>query len=340
MNTAVRAAVRIGVDKGHIMLGIRNGFEGFIAGDIYEMDWMSVNGWAPRGGAELGTNRKIPAGGDFYAIARNIEKFDIQGLLVIGGWAAYQSAHQMYTQRHLFPAFNIPIVCLPATIDNDLPGSELSIGADTALNSIVESVDKIKQSAVASRRCFVVEVMGDECGYLALMSGLATGAERVYLPEEGVTLNDLKKDLDKLLAGFRQGKRLGLMIRNERVNRFYTTDFMAALFEEEGKNLFDVRTAILGHLQQGGDPTPFDRIQAARLASKCIEYLIEEAENSVPGGHFIGLQAGKVVFTPLDDMPRMVDQEHKRPRVQWWMDLRQIARTLANPGPSSQVYEG
>ncbi|NUM43324.1 MAG: 6-phosphofructokinase [Anaerolineales bacterium] len=340
MNTAVRAAVRIGVDKGHIMMGIRNGFEGFIAGDIYEMDWMSVNGWAPRGGAELGTNRKIPAAGDFYAIARNIEKFEIQGLLVIGGWAAYHSAHQLYTQRHLFPAFNIPIVCLPATIDNDLPGSELSIGADTALNSIVESVDKIKQSAVASRRCFVVEVMGDECGYLALMSGLATGAERVYLPEEGVTLNDLKKDLDNLLSGFRQGKRLGLMIRNESVNRFYTTDFMAALFEEEGKNLFDVRTAILGHLQQGGDPTPFDRIQAARLASKCIEYLIEEAENSDPGGHFIGLQAGKVLFTPLDDLPRMVDKEHKRPRHQWWMDIRPIARALAHPGPSVQGSEG
>jgi 6-phosphofructokinase 1 len=162
----------------------------------------------------------------------------------------------------------------------------------------------------------------------------------VYLPEEGVTLNDLKKDLDKLLAGFRQGKRLGLMIRNESVNRFYTTDFMAALFEEEGKNLFDVRTAILGHLQQGGDPTPFDRIQAARLASKCIDQLIAQAEDSLPGGHFIGMQGGKVVFTPLDDLPRMVDQAHRRPRVQWWMELRSIARTLAHLGPSAQVYEG
>lgn len=341
MNTAVRAAVRLGVDKGHIMLGIRNGFEGLIAGDIHEMNWMSVNGWAPRGGAELGTNRKIPAASEFYAIARNIEKYEIEGLLIIGGWAAYQAAHLMYTQQHLFPAFNLPIVCLPSTIDNDLPGSELSIGADTALNSIVESVDKIKQSAVASRRCFVVEVMGDECGYLALMSGLATGAERVYLPEEGVTLNDLKKDLDKLLAGFRQGKRLGLMIRNESVNRFYTTDFMAALFEEEGKNLFDVRTAILGHLQQGGDPSPFDRIQAARLAAQCIDHLIQEAENSNPSGYFIGLQSGNIVFTPLDDLPRMIDKTYKRPRQQWWMDVRPIARTLSYPGPTTQtLYEG
>ncbi|HLF91465.1 MAG TPA: 6-phosphofructokinase [Anaerolineales bacterium] len=340
MNTAVRAAVRIGVDKGHILMGIRNGFEGFIAGDIYEMNWMSVNGWAPRGGAELGTNRKIPANSDFYAIARNIEKYAIEGLLIIGGWAAYQAAHLMYSQQYLFPAFNVPIVCLPATIDNDLPGSELSIGADTALNSIVQAVDRIKQSAVASRRCFVVEVMGDECGYLALMSGLATGAERVYLPEEGVKLNDLKKDLDNLISGFRHGKRLGLMIRNERVNEFYTTDFMAALFEEEGRELFDVRTAILGHLQQGGDPSPFDRIQAARMAARCIDYLIEHAENASHEGYFIGMQAGKMVFTSLDDLPRMIEKDRKRPKNQWWLELRPIARVLARPGPSMMGYEG
>src|SRR5690606_28803803 len=140
---------------------------------------------------ELGTNRKIPAGAELYQIARNIERHNINALLMIGGLAGYQAAHRLYTERHIFPALDIPIICLPASIDNNLPGSELSIGADTALNSIVEAVDRIKQSAVASRRCFVVEVMGRECGYLALMSGLATGAERVYLPEEGITLKDL-----------------------------------------------------------------------------------------------------------------------------------------------------
>ena len=113
-------------------------------------------------------------------------------MLIIGGWAGYEAAYQLFKERENYPAFNIPIVCLPASINNNLPGSELSIGADTALNNIVEAVDKIKQSAVAPRRCFVVEVMGRYCGYLALMSGLATGAERVYLHEEGVTLHDLQ----------------------------------------------------------------------------------------------------------------------------------------------------
>lgn len=260
MNTAVRATVRIGLDKGHLMLGVRNGFTGLIEGDIYEMNWMSVNGWASMGGSELGTNRHVPHASDFYGIARSIEDHNIDGLLIIGGWPGYEAAYKLLGERTNFPAFNIPIILLPATINNNLPGSDLSIGADTALNNIVEAVDKIKDSAVALRRCFIVEVMGRQCGYLALMSGLATGAERVYLNEEGVTLRDLIADVDMLSRGFKSGKRLGLIIRNEWANRVYTTSFMCSLFEEEGQDLFDVRQSILGHLQQGGNPSPFDRI--------------------------------------------------------------------------------
>ena len=296
---------------------------------------MSVNGWAAMGGAELGTNRKIPEGSDFYAVARNIEELNIHGLLMIGGWPGYEGAYRLYSQRSHFPTFNIPVVCLPATINNNLPGSELSIGADTALDSIVEAVDKIKQSAVASQRCFVVEVMGRYCGYLALMSGLATGAERVYLHEEGVTLDDLRADLDHLITGFKGGKRLALMIRNELANPFYTTPFMCALFEEEGQDLFDVRQSILGHLQQGGNPTPFDRIQATQLVGKCVEFLIQEAGKDMPTGAFIGLQAGQIEFSSLEDYPRITDAQHQRPKEQWWMGVRPVARVLAQPGPQS-----
>jgi 6-phosphofructokinase 1 len=337
MNNAVRAAVRIGIDHGHTMLGVYNGFQGLANGDIKEMNWMSVNGWAPRGGAELGTNRKVPSGSDFYAIARNIEKFQIDGILMIGGWSGYVAAHEMLQERRHFPAFTIPIVCLPATINNNLPGSELSIGADTALNSIVEAVDKIKQSAVAQRRCFVVEVMGRDCGYLALMGGLATGAERVYLNEQKVTLKDLQEDLNHLITGFSHGKRLGLLIRNENAHPIYTTPFMAALFEEEGGNLFDVSEAILGHLQQGGDPSPFDRIQATRLATRCINHLINLVQTGSNVSAFIGLQGKEINFHELADFPRMVAEDHQRPKSQWWMDLCPIASVLAQPGPRQPV---
>ncbi len=339
MNTATRAAVRLGIDKGHIMLGVLNGFQGLIDDEIEEMNWMSVAGWASMGGSELGTNRKVPERSHYYSIARHLEEYNIQGLLVIGGYGAYEAAYQLFLERENFPAFNIPIICLPATIDNNLPGSELSIGADTALNSIVEAVDKIKQSAVATRRSFVVEVMGRNCGYLALMSGLATGAERVYLNEEGVTLKDLEADVNQLVTGFSHGKRLGLMIRNENANPIYSTSFMCALFEEEGGALFEVRQSILGHLQQGGDPTPFDRIQATRLARRCIEYLIEKCDQSSIDASFIGLQNGRVQFHNLEDFHRMVDKDKQRPKEQWWMSLRSIAKIMAQPGPSIPVVE-
>jgi 6-phosphofructokinase 1 len=175
--------------------------------------------------------------------------------------------------------------------------------------------------------------MGRYCGYLALMSGLATGAERVYTHEEGVTLRDLQSDVENLTKGFKGGKRLGLMIRNEFANQVYTTQFMCALFEEEGSELFDVRQAILGHLQQGGDPSPFDRIQATRLASQCIEFLIDQSCMGSYDVASVGLNAGKLEFLNLEDFPRVIDEEHQRAKSQWWLNLQPIAKLLAQPGP-------
>jgi 6-phosphofructokinase 1 len=335
MNTASRTFIRLGIDKGHIMLGISNGFEGLAEGEVREMNWMDMSGWASMGGSELGTSRRVPKGSDLYAIARTIDNHQIDALLMIGGWNGYEAVFRLYNERVNFPSFNIPIVCMPASINNNLPGAEFSIGVDTALNSIVDAVDKIKQSAVATRRCFVVEVMGHWCGYLALMGGLATGAERVYLHEEGVTLKDLQEDVDTLAKGFESGKRLGLMIRNEYANQIYNTTFMCSLFEEEGKDLFDVRPAILGHQQQGGNPSPYDRIQATRLARLCLEHLIERCQQKSDAISFIGLQSGKYKFEDMRDFPRMVDLEHQRPINQWWMDLRPIARLLAKLGPGT-----
>ncbi len=329
MNTAVRAAVRMAIDHGHSVVAVHNGFEGLIRGDLEEFGWMSVHGWGAMGGSQLGVSRKVPSGRELYAIARTLEAQGIEGLLIIGGWSAYETAYKLYTERETFPAFNIPIICLPASIDNNLPGSELSIGADTALNNIVEVVDKIKQSAVAARRCFVVEVMGSFCGYLALMSGLASGAERVYLNEEGVKLSDLEADLNHMIEEFQGGKRLSLVIRNENANPLYTSGFMQALFEQESRGLFDVRTAILGHMQQGGSPSPFDRIQAIRFATRCVEFLSSEAEKNSSSGAFIGIQGGQVKIHNLEDMPRMIDAAHFRQKEQWWLDLRPLIKQLS-----------
>lgn len=325
MNTAVRVAVRLGLDLGHHLLAAHNGFEGLLAGEITEMTWTSVTGWMSRGGAELGTSRTTPGLQEMAAIAAQLAKHQIDGLLIIGGLGGYEAAYTMLQQRTQYPALNIPIVCLPATISNNLPGTENSIGADTALNSIIQNVDKIKESAVANRRCFVVEVMGGSCGYLALMSGMASGAERVYLPEVGVTLADLQADVTKLIADFRNKKRLGLMIRNEHVDSLYSAGFMAAVFEKEGGNLFDVRQAILGHVQQGGKPSPYDRIEATRLAAAGINFLAQTADQLKPPVTAVGLIDGEVAFTNIAYLYDLMDMQERRPRQQWWLELQQIA---------------
>ncbi len=329
MNPAVRAAVRLGLDRGHTILGVHGSFQGLIDGRIEELTWGDVEGWTALGSAELGASRQIPAVEQLYAVARGLENHRVDGLLIIGGWMAYRAAHTLFSERDRYPAFKIPLICLPATIDNNVPGSELAIGADTALNVIVEALDRIKQSAMAARRCFVVETMGRYCGYLALMSGLAGGAERVYLHEEGVTLADLQTDVERLIESFRGGRRLYLTIRNERANPHYTTDFLCALFEQEGSDLFDVRQAVLGHIQQGGNPSPYDRILATRLAAHCLDFLTQELDRGATEGAFIGLVEGKVTTFPIKLMPDMVDWTFRRPREQWWLELRPVLRAVA-----------
>lgn len=330
MNMAVRAAVRLLMDGGHTVLGVRRGMRGLVDGDLREFQWMDVSGWSSLGGAHLGTNRKTLSGHDLYAVARHLEQFGVQGLLLIGGMAAYEVAESFRHHEANYPSFSIPVLCIPATIDNNLPGSDFSIGADTALNSIVEVVDKIKQSAVASNRCFVVEVMGRDCGYLALTSALATGAEKVYLPEHGIRIESLIEDLRDFSWGFRQGRRVGLAIRNENANPFYTCEFIASLFEEEGKDEFDVRQAILGHLQQGGDPTPFDRTLAVRLTARACEKLIELASSEEAQSLAVGLQAGLIEFTELHDLAHLMENGKSRPKKQWWLPLHELMTLLAH----------
>jgi 6-phosphofructokinase 1 len=175
--------------------------------------------------------------------------------------------------------------------------------------------------------------MGHSCGYLALMSGLATGAERVYMHEEGITLKALQTDIEDLNRGFDSGKRQGLIIRSENANAIYTTSFICSLFEEEGREAFDVRPAVLGHLQQGGDPSPFDRIQASRLARMCLEYLLNECAQNSQNCAFVGLTDGELMFHDMRDFDRMVDEKYQRPKQQWWLQLKELASVMAKLPP-------
>jgi 6-phosphofructokinase 1 len=333
MNTAVRAALRSAMDGGHTVLSVTGGFPGLQAGHVEELEWMSVSGWVSHGGAEFGTSRTVPATADLPEIAAQLETYRVDALLMIGGFDGYEATHLMHTSRGQYPAFDIPMVCLPATISNDLPATEMTVGADTALNNITTNIDKIKQSGVAQQRVFVVEVMGKDSGYLALTAAMATGAERTYLPEEGISLDQLRTDVTQLTQAFRSGQRLGLLIRGEHADPVYTTPFLWALFEKEGGGAFDTRQAILGHLQQGGDPSPFDRIQATRLASRCVQFLLDRGGDGGAESAMCGLIAGNVEFTPLADFPGLLDPGGaRRPAEQQWLALRPIVDTMAADG--------
>ena len=337
MNAAASAAVRLGLEAGLCPLGVTGGFPGLLNGAISELGWADVEGWLGEGGAELGTRRHIPTQEELYGVARTIEAHDIDALLIVGGFNAYRAGYLLTTERTRYPAFNIPIICVPASIDNNLPGAELSIGADTALNNAVWALDRVKQSASASRRCFVAEVMGRRCGFLAFMSGLAAGAERVYLHEEGVTLNSLVHDIDEMKQAFDAGRRLYLVVRNEEASEHYTTNVLARLFEEEGGDAFDVREAHIGHMQQGGSPSPFDRLLATRLVSYAIDQLLEQFAKGRRDASFVGLVEGRMTRGNLAHLPEDADLTIRRPVEQWWMALRPAIDIMARSTPADGV---
>ncbi len=330
MNSAARAAVRLGISRGHTMLAVRDGFIGLRDATIEELTWPDVEGWIAEGGAELGVRRTVPSVEELYAISRSLETYDINALLVIGGWNAYQAANVLFREQDRYPSFRIPMVCIPATIDNNVPGSELAIGADTALNVITDAIDKIKMSGSAAKRAFVVETMGRYCGYLAMMGGLAGGSERVYLHEEGISLRDLQADVDWLRNSFSHGRKLFLAIRNEMANALYTTDFLARLLEQEGQGLYDVRQAILGHVQQGGSPTPFDRLLATRLVSRALDLIAEQFSSGGADSFYIGLVEGKVRNSPMARMADEMDLKWRRPKKQWWLALRPVVKAVSD----------
>jgi 6-phosphofructokinase 1 len=340
MNAVAGAAVRLGLDRGHTMLGIDGSFQGLVDGDVRELRWGDVEGWSSLGGAELGISRHVPTAADLDAIGRGLEEQRIDGLLIIGGWDAFAAAHTMQREQERYPAFRVPTICLPATIDNNIPNSELSVGADSALNLIVDSIDRVREAGTASRRCFVVQTMGGFCGYLALLGGLSGGAVRVYLHEEGITLKDLADDVERMVSSFRIGQRLFLAVLNERASPMYTSEFLCRLFEQESQGLFDAREVVLGQTQQGGAPSPFDRILGARLAAHSIDWLSYQIDSASADGAVIGLHQGEVRVLPLRDAGELADWAHRRPLDQWWLRLRPIVDVLASRLAASRAGSG
>ncbi|XP_078664894.1 ATP-dependent 6-phosphofructokinase, muscle type-like isoform X5 [Branchiostoma floridae x Branchiostoma belcheri] len=351
MNAAVRSAVRTAILNGHQPYAIYEGFEGLAEGRLKKLHWMDVGGWVGSGGAKLGAKRTQPAKLGLPQIASKFKEFNLSALLIIGGFEAYDSVLQLAEARPQYKEFCIPMVVIPCTISNNVPGTEFSLGTDTALNAITDICDRIKQSASGTkRRVFVVETMGGFCGYLATLAGLAGGADAAYIFEERFGMRDLQNDVEHLAKKMVEGVERGLILRNEKCNENYTTDFIYQLYCEEGKGLFSARKNVLGHMQQGGCPSPFDRNLGTKLAAKSVAFLAEKMHNNYKeeGGRvvvecneedtacLIGLNRRTVQFSPVTHIKSQTDFQHRLPREQWWLKLRPLLRILAK---HESVYE-
>ncbi|KAK6315525.1 hypothetical protein J4Q44_G00150540 [Coregonus suidteri] len=348
MNAAVRSAVRVALAYGHKVYSVNDGFEGLANGAVTEMEWHSVAGWTGQGGSLLGTKRTLPST-CMEKIVDTINKFKIQALLVVGGFEAYEGVLQLYDARGGFDELCIPMVVIPATISNNVPGTDFSLGSDTAVNAAMESCDKIKQSATGTkRRVFVVETMGGYCGYLATTTGIAVGADAAYIFEDPFNLQDLKTNVEHLTEKMKEDIQRGLVLRNEKCHLHYTTDFIHKLYSAEGKGIFDCRVNVLGHLQQGGAPTPFDRNFGTKLGVKAVQWLTEKMINNFRQGRVfanapdtasvIGFSKKLLTFIPVIDLKTQTDFEHRMPKVQWWQNLHQILKMLAKHQTSFSEY--
>ena len=361
VNAATRAAVAYCLTRGHTPIAIHNGFAGFARhhddkpqGAVREFNWLEVDGWASKGGSELGMNRETPAESGIELIAQLFKQYNFDGLFIVGGFEGFVALSQLRKARDTHSAFCIPMTLLPATISNNVPGSEYSLGSDTCLNELVRYCDTIKQSASASRRrVFLIETQGGKCGYIATLAGLSVGAVAVYTPEEGISLDMLAADITHLKKVFQQDSgqtRAGrLILVNEKASKVYTAKLIADMIREEARDRFESRDSIPGHVQQGGTPSPMDRTRAVRLAIKCIEHLetYEDRSDSTIlqdpiSCSVIGIKGASVVFSPMKDVEeKETDWSNRRPLDEFWFDLKDIVDTLSGrpevPRPESPL---
>ena len=288
MNAAIRAVVRTGIERGWEVLGVRHGYAGLISGVMEPLTARAVGGILQRGGTILGSARSPEfqsESGQRTAI-RHLRQREVEALVVIGGNGSQTGA------QHL-SQMGFPVMGVASTIDNDLYGSDITIGVDTALNIALEAIDRLKTTASSHQRAFLVEVMGRNCGYLALMAGIAGGAEVVVIPEFET---DPETVAGELRAAYERGKAHALVVVAEGAEN--CAEAIAAHFREHREALgFDLRVTTLGHVQRGGVPGAFDRILATRLGSGAVEALARGEH-----GALVGSIKGEVSTTPLAEV--------------------------------------
>ncbi|GAA4712044.1 6-phosphofructokinase [Brevibacillus fulvus] len=303
MNAAIRAAVRRAVYHGMQIFGVYHGYDGLIQGDIQEMSLGSVGDIIHRGGTILYSARSQEFRTDEgqQKAVEQLRKHGIEGLIVIGGDGSFRGAQKL-TQK------GFPTIGIPGTIDNDIPCTDFTIGFDTALNTIVEAIDKIRDTATSHERTYIIEVMGRDAGDLALWAGLAAGAESIIIPEEEQDMDDI---IERLHAGYRRGKKHSIIIVAEGVGS--ASVYADKIKERTG---WETRVTVLGHIQRGGSPTAFDRMLASRMGAAAVDLLLEGKADRM-----VGIQNNQIVDIDFDEA---LSQKH-----QLDLSIYQLARSLS-----------
>ena len=288
MNAAIRAVVRTALDNGWEVFGVRHGYLGLVNDNMARLEARDVGGIIHQGGTMLGSSRcpEFKTEDGRLRAIRNLNQRDIDALVVIGGNGSQAGAHALSQMDY-------PIIGVASTIDNDLYGSEITIGVDTALNIALDAIDRLKVTASSHQRAFIVEVMGRNCGYLALMSGIAGGAEIVVIPEVDTDPEDMAAELR---AAYGRGKAHAIIVVAEGAQ--HNAEKLAHYFEKHrGRLGFELRVTTLGHVQRGGAPGAFDRLLGTRLGAAAVEYLAQGEH-----GILVGWVKGEIGATPLAEV--------------------------------------
>ncbi|WP_375579001.1 6-phosphofructokinase [Marivirga tractuosa] len=297
MNAAIRAVVRAGIFYNKEIVGIYRGYEGMIEGDFEEMNVRSVANILQRGGTMLKSARskefRTPEGRK--KAFDQLKKHNIDGLIGIGGDGSFTGMH------HLFLEHGMPYICIPGTIDNDIPGTDYTIGYDTATNTAVEAIDKIRDTALSHNRLFFIEVMGRDSGYIAINSGIAGGAVSIIIPEEETSIDEL---VEKLNKGGKKKKTSSLVIVAEGGKSGSAMEIAQKV--KEKSSYFDTKVTILGHLQRGGSPTYFDRVLASKMGVAAVEGLDQGKTDSM-----VGISHHEIIFNDFEKIMNQPKDIHK-----------------------------
>jgi 6-phosphofructokinase 1 len=286
MNPCIRAVARTALFNGCQVYGIREGFVGLLAGEMAPLEPRDVGGIIQRGGTMLGTARSdefATEKGQQQAV-RMLNENAIDALVIIGGDGSMRGAHALSDR-------GVAVIGIPGSIDNDMWGTNMAIGVDTALNTLCDAIDKLRDTASSHRRAFLIETMGRNCGYLAVMAGVIGGAEVILIPEAEMTVAEVG---EKIESAYKRGKTHSIVVVSEGAS-VKTTDLAKAL--DEMKVGFSTRVTILGHIQRGGRPSAFDRLLATRLGVKAVDRLLA-GESDV----MMGLRGREIESVPLADV--------------------------------------